>query len=69
MEIPYQKIPRPNLITLLESFITREGTDYGMHMYSMKSKLEMLLRQLEKGKAIITFDPEDETFNLQPVHR
>ena len=65
MEIPYQQIPAQTLRKMIESFVMREGTDYGPHEYSLQQKVDQVLRQLKSGKVKITFNPEDETFDLQ----
>ena len=64
MEIPHEQIPSDLLVSLIESFIMREGTDYGHSDYSMQQKIEQVLRQLRSKKVIITFDQETETFNI-----
>ena len=45
MEIPYQQIPSDLLVSLIESFVMREGTDYGHADYSMQQKVEQVIRQ------------------------
>ena len=64
MEIPHEQIPSDLLVSLIESFIMREGTDYGHGDYSMEEKVEQVLRQLRAKKVIITFDQETESFNI-----
>ena len=64
MEIPYQKIPSDLLVSLIESFVMREGTDYGHVDFSMQQKVEQVIRQLRAKKVIITFDQDTETFNI-----
>lgn len=68
MEIPYQKIPQELLIRLIESFVMREGTDYGHSDYSLPDKVEKVMMQLRQKKVIVTFDQETETFNIVPKH-
>ena len=66
MEIPYQKIPKELLIRLIESFVMREGTDYGHGDYSLNAKVEKVMVQLRQKKVVVTFDQETETFNIVP---
>ena len=67
MDIPYQALEKETLRAVLEEFISREGTDYGPHEYSMEEKLEHLYRQLENGDIGISFDPNTESCTLVPL--
>ena len=66
MQIPWQSLSREALDGLIEEFITREGTEYGLTEVSMVRKVEQVTRQLHSGKAIIDFDPEMQTCNIVP---
>ena len=52
------------LRSLIESFVLREGTDYGMHETSLEDKVAHVLIQLRRGEAHITFDPATESINV-----
>jgi uncharacterized protein YheU (UPF0270 family) len=52
------------LRAVIESFVLREGTDYGVHETSLKDKVEQVLMQLRRGEAHITFDPATESVNV-----
>jgi uncharacterized protein YheU (UPF0270 family) len=52
------------LRAVIESFVLREGTDYGEHETSLDTKVEQVLRQLRRGEAHITFDPATESVNV-----
>ncbi|MDX1492344.1 MAG: YheU family protein [Pseudohongiellaceae bacterium] len=67
MDIPYQSLEKDTLKAILEEFISREGTDYGDHEYSMEQKLAQLYTQLERGHIGISFDPNTETCTLVPL--
>jgi uncharacterized protein YheU (UPF0270 family) len=45
------------LRAVIESFVLREGTDYGLHEVSLEDKVAQVLRQVHRGEAHITFDP------------
>ena len=49
---------------LIESYVLREGTDYGAVERSHDQKIADVLRQLERGEARIEFDPQTESVNL-----
>jgi uncharacterized protein len=52
------------LRAVVESFVLREGTDYGIHEVSLEAKVEQVLVQLRRGEAHITFDPTTESVNV-----
>src|SRR5687767_16035895 len=52
------------LRAVIESFVLREGTDYGEHETSLETKVAQVLIQLRRGEAHITFDPATESVNV-----
>jgi uncharacterized protein len=52
------------LRAVIESFVLREGTDYGLHETSLEAKVAQVLIQLRRGEAHITFDPATESVNV-----
>jgi uncharacterized protein YheU (UPF0270 family) len=52
------------LRALVESFVLREGTDYGAQEASLDAKVAQVLLQLRRGQAHITFDPATESVNV-----
>ena len=52
------------LRAVIESFVLREGTDYGLHETALEDKVAQVLRQLRRGEAHITFDPASESVNV-----
>ena len=52
------------LRAVIESFVLREGTDYGLHETTLEDKVAQVLRQLHRGEAHITFDPGTASVNL-----
>ena len=52
------------LRAVIESFVLREGTDYGLHEASLEAKVAQVLLQLRRGEAHITFDPATESVNV-----
>ena len=67
MEIPWDRLSPEALRALARDVVTRDGTDYGAAEVSEDQKVEEILRALEKGDAVITFDPATETCAI--VHR
>jgi len=41
---------------VIEEFVSRSGTDYGLVEASLKAKVEAFAKQLEKGEAILVFN-------------
>lgn len=66
MIIPWQEIPAETLQNMVESYILREGTDYGEMDYSLVEKTAQLLHNIKIGKAIIVWSELHETFDIKP---
>ena len=52
------------LRAVIESFVLREGTDYGEHETSLEDKVAQVLIQVRRGEAHVTFDPATESVNV-----
>jgi uncharacterized protein YheU (UPF0270 family) len=65
MDIPWQELNPETLRSLIEEFITREGTDYGVQEVSLETKVKQVHRQLELGKIKLVFDAETESCDLR----
>jgi uncharacterized protein YheU (UPF0270 family) len=62
--VPHGELSADTLRGVVESFILREGTDYGEREVSLEQKLAHVYRQLERGEARIVFDPNTETIDI-----
>ena len=62
--IPYTELSEEALRGVLESFVLREGTEYGERDFSLDQKVAQVLRQLRRGEAQIVFDPGSETVDI-----
>ena len=67
ISIPYSQIAEKTLIRMLESFVLREGTDYGVQDVSLQDKVSQVMAQLQRGDAGVVFDPKEETFDIRPT--
>ena len=65
--VPYTELSEEALRGVLESFVLREGTDYGEREFSLDQKVEHVTRQLRRGEARIVFDPATETIDVVVV--
>ncbi|WJN61226.1 YheU family protein [Pseudomonas sp. SO81] len=63
MLIPHQMLEAETLTRLLEDFVTREGTDNGDET-PLDIRVERARRALEKGQAVIAFDPDSQQCQL-----
>ena len=61
IEIPAQSLSAETLESVIESFILREGTDYGKNEQSLEAKRSQVLKQIDNGKVKIIFDLESES--------
>lgn len=66
--VPFRALSAAALQGVLESFVLREGTDYGEHEYSLAEKTAHVLGQLERGEARIVFDPVSGSIDIERVH-
>ena len=64
MIIPYQELSEAALQSLMEDFVTRDGTDYGLVEMSMQEKSEHLLALLKKGELLISYNDELQSCGL-----
>ena len=65
--VPHTELSPEALRGVIESFVLREGTDYGAREFSLEEKLLHVQRQLERGEAQIVFDPNTETIDIVPT--
>ena len=64
MIIPYHELSEAALQSLIEDFVTRDGTDYGSVKMSLQDKSERLLASLKKGDLLISYNDELQTCGL-----
>ncbi len=67
VEVPYGALSAEVLDAVLESFVLREGTEYGAHDVALEVKVAQVRRQLERGDAQILFDPASESVDIVVV--
>jgi uncharacterized protein YheU (UPF0270 family) len=69
IEVPYTELAPETLRAVVESFVLREGTDYGAQDVPFDRKVADVMRQLERREAVIVFDPETESVGIVPGPR
>ena len=65
--MPHTELTADALRGVIESFVLREGTDYGERDISHEAKVQQVMRQLERGEVRITFNPVDSSVTLVVV--
>ncbi|MEX1033068.1 MAG: YheU family protein [Cellvibrionaceae bacterium] len=66
MIIPYERLAPETLESLIESFVMREGTDYGLNEITLERKVDQVRRQIVQDEVLIVFDSKTESINLMP---
>ena len=66
MIIPWQDLAPETLDNLIESFVLREGTDYGEQERSLEQKVNDVKRQLKSGDVVLVWSELHETVNIMP---
>ena len=67
IEIPHTELSAEALRGVVESFVLREGTDYGPREFSLDQKVARVIAQLEKKEARVMFDPQTESVDIVVV--
>ncbi|WP_063653517.1 YheU family protein [Candidatus Arsenophonus triatominarum] len=66
MIIPWQQLAADTLNNLIESFVLREGTDYGKDEKTLEEKVEDIKQQLRLGSVVLVWSELHETINILP---
>ena len=64
IEVPHTQLSPEALRGVVESFVLREGTDYGAREYTLDEKVRHVMAQLQRGDARILFDPHTDTVHI-----
>jgi hypothetical protein len=64
VEVPHTELAPATLRAVVESFVLREGTDYGERDASFESKVADVVRQLERREAAIIYDPVSDSVDI-----
>jgi uncharacterized protein len=62
--VPYAELAPDLLHAVVESYVLREGTDYGEREFSLAEKVAHVIGRLKRGEAQIVFDPETESVGI-----
>ncbi len=64
MLIPWQQLNADTLQRLIESYVLREGTDYGDEEVSLADKTAAVLQQIRQGQVVIIYSELHESVDL-----
>jgi uncharacterized protein YheU (UPF0270 family) len=67
VEVPMAQLAPDTLQALVETFVLREGTDYGVQEVPLATKVAQVIKQLQRGEARIVFDPATESVDIRVV--
>jgi len=62
--VPHTELSNDALTGVIQSFVLREGTDYGERDVDFETKVMQVRRQLERRDAEIVFDPNTESIDI-----
>lgn len=62
--VPHTELSAEALRGVLDSFVLREGTEYGERDFTLEEKRAHVMRQLERGEAQIMFDPRSNSVHI-----
>jgi uncharacterized protein YheU (UPF0270 family) len=67
MIIPHRLLSVDALRGVIEAFVTREGTDYGIQEVSLATKVYQVQQQLDAGTAVLVYDEDTDSCTMQPT--
>lgn len=65
MIIPWQQLENDTLQSLIESYLLREGTDYGEVEYTLQEKVAHIRQQLESGEIVLQWSELHESVTFK----
>ena len=63
--VPHTELSPDALRGVIDSFVLREGTEYGEREFTLEEKRLHVMRQLERGEAQIVFDPLSQSVDIK----
>lgn len=64
LRIPLERVDPEVLVSMLEEYASRDGTDYGARELSLDEKVSNLRRQLQSGDLAIAYDLASEQWDI-----
>jgi uncharacterized protein len=67
MIIPHCMLSPAALRGVIEAFVTREGTDYGLQEVPLATKVFQVQQQLDARTAVLVYDENTDSCTIQPA--
>ena len=64
VEVPHRELAPETLRAVVESFVLREGTDYGAQDVPFDRKVADVMRPHERREAVIVYDPGTDSVGI-----
>ena len=64
IKIPIESLDRSIIFSIIEEFVSREGTDYGAYEVNFQSKIDEIYRKLESDEYSISYDESTESCTI-----
>ncbi len=64
MIIPIQELTMDVLHNVAESYVLREGTDYGAEEVDLETKVQQVIAKLRSGEAVLVYSELYESVNI-----
>ena len=64
MIVPLENLKEETLNRVIEEFVLREGTDYGLREFSLEQKVKHVRSQLTRKDAFVVFDSASESVSI-----
>ena len=65
MIIPIDALEAETLYSLVESFVLREGTDYGEQEVELSTKVNQVIERLKSGEAVLVYSELHESVDIK----
>ena len=69
MIIPIDQLDEQTLCNIIESFVLREGTDYGDVEVSLQDKVVEVKQQLHRGDVLLVYSELHESVDIVPKNK
>ena len=66
MIIPAHELSDEVLVAIIEEFVLREGTEYGIEDVSLEDKIAQVKHQLARGDIVLVYSELYQTVNIVP---
>ena len=64
VKIPIDQLSPEAILGVIEEFVSRDGTDYGMTDVPLEMKMQQVKRQLKSGQSVLVYDEAMQTCNI-----